>query len=79
MMFLPKPITDELKKNIYDGITLADISTALVMSSRVLIEKEPNYTYVTARLLLDNSKNRSSKFYLWREFISNIRSDERCI
>ena len=58
----PEPITAELKKNIYDGITLADVSTALVMSSRVLIEREPNYTYVTARLLLDNLRTEALSF-----------------
>ena len=50
-----EPIKAELNKNIYDGITHDDVSTALVMSSRVLIEREPNYTFVTARLLLDLS------------------------
>ena len=63
-----KPITDELKKNIYDGITLADVSTALVMSSRVLIEKEPNYTYVTARLLLDNLRTEALSFIYGESF-----------
>ena len=32
------------------------------MSSRVLIEKEPNYTYVTARLLLDNLRTEALSF-----------------
>ena len=59
-MFLQIPIMSELRKNIYDGITRSDVSTALIMSSRVLIEKEPNYTYVTARLLLDNLRTRST-------------------
>ncbi len=40
--------------NIYDGITAKDVGTVLVMSARALIEQEPNYTYVTARLLLDS-------------------------
>ena len=40
-------------KNLYSGIPLADVSTSLLMTSRTLIEEEPNYTYVTARLLLD--------------------------
>ena len=61
------PITSELQKNIYDGITQADISTALVMSSRVLIEKEPNYTYVSARLLLDNLRTEALSFIYNKE------------
>ena len=58
----PEPIMNELKKNIYDGITQDDVSTALIMSSRVLIEREPNYTYVTARLLLDNLRTEALTF-----------------
>ena len=58
----PEPIKAELQKNIYDGITQADVSIALVMSSRVLIEREPNYTYVTARLLLDNLRTEALSF-----------------
>ena len=57
-----EPIKAELNKNIYDGITHEDVSTALVMSSRVLIEKEPNYTFVTARLLLDNLRTEALSF-----------------
>ena len=30
----------ELRKNIYDGITRSDVSTALIMSSRVLMQKK---------------------------------------
>jgi ribonucleoside-diphosphate reductase alpha chain len=58
----PEPITKELQKNIYDGISREDVSIALVMSSRVLIEKEPNYTYVSARLLLDNLRTEALSF-----------------
>src|SRR5690606_5217918 len=31
----------------------ADLNTSLVISARTLVEKEPNYTYATARLLMD--------------------------
>ena len=58
----PEPIISELHKNIYDGITQSDVSVALIMSSRVLIEKEPNYTYVTARLLLDSLRTEALSF-----------------
>ena len=36
---LANQLQHELKKNIYDGITQADVSAALVMSSRVLDRK----------------------------------------
>jgi ribonucleoside-diphosphate reductase alpha chain len=58
----PEPIVSELHKNIYDGITQSDVSVALIMSSRVLIEREPNYTYVTARLLLDSLRTEALSF-----------------
>ena len=63
----PEPIKLELQKNIYDGISQKDTSIALLMSSRVLIEKEPNYTYVTARLLLDNLRTEALSFIYGEE------------
>ncbi len=41
-------------RNLYHGIKEKDISTALIMTARPLIESEPNYYYVSARLLLDS-------------------------
>ena len=46
-------IVDEALRNLYDGIPEAEVGTALTMSARTLIELEPSYTYVAARLLLD--------------------------
>lgn len=45
-------ILEETKDNLFDGVALKDIYKALVMTARTLVENEPNYTYVTARLLL---------------------------
>ncbi len=39
-------------RNLYQGIKEKDISTALIMAARPLIESEPNYAFVCARLLL---------------------------
>ena len=47
-------IQSETLKNLYDGVAQSDVSTALVMTARTLVEREPNYSYVTARLLMDN-------------------------
>ncbi|WP_339412335.1 ribonucleoside-diphosphate reductase subunit alpha [Pseudomonas sp. EA_35y_Pfl2_R5] len=47
-------IQKETLKNLYDGVAQSDVSTALVMTARTLVEREPNYSYVTARLLMDN-------------------------
>ena len=44
----------EALKNLYDGVSISDLNTSLVITARTLIEKEPNYTFATARLLLDS-------------------------
>ena len=58
----PDPIIEETLRNIYDGIPESEVGTALTMSARTLIEKEPNYTYVSARLLLDNLRREALSF-----------------
>jgi ribonucleoside-diphosphate reductase alpha chain len=40
--------------NLYDGIPLAAVRQALVLAARTLIEIEPNYAKVAARLLLSH-------------------------
>jgi ribonucleoside-diphosphate reductase alpha chain len=40
-------------RNLFDGVREADVAQALVMSARALIEKDPDYSQVAARLLLD--------------------------
>ncbi len=40
-------------RNLFDGVREADVGQALVMSARALIEKDPDYSQVAARLLLD--------------------------
>ncbi len=52
-------ILEETKNNLFDGVALKDVYKALVMSARTLIEIEPNYTYVTARLLLHELYNEA--------------------
>jgi ribonucleoside-diphosphate reductase alpha chain len=50
-------IIEQANKNLYDGVTLEDVKSSLVMTARTLVEQEPNYTYVTARILLDNIRS----------------------
>jgi ribonucleoside-diphosphate reductase alpha chain len=47
------PVVAETHRNIYDGISQDELALASVMAARTLVEQEPNYTYVSARLLLD--------------------------
>ncbi|VAW56482.1 Ribonucleotide reductase of class Ia (aerobic), alpha subunit [hydrothermal vent metagenome] len=44
---------------VYDGMTEDDLYTTLVMSARSKIDSEPNYSQVSARLLLDNLRRES--------------------
>ena len=43
----------------YDGMQEQDFYTAQVMAVRDLIDREPAYTYVAARLLLDNGRREA--------------------
>jgi ribonucleoside-diphosphate reductase alpha chain len=58
----PEPVLVATYKNLYQGVALADVSTALVMAARTLIEQEPNYSFVTARLLLDSLRAEALGF-----------------
>ena len=46
------PIVAETLRNLYDGVPLSEVFKASILAARTLIEKDPDYTYVTARLLL---------------------------
>ncbi len=52
----PETIFTETTRSLFDGVAEADVAKALIMSARTFIEKEPNYTYVAARLLLDATR-----------------------
>jgi len=56
---LPEPILAETRRNLYDGITLDELALAPIMAARTLIEQEPNYAYVSARLLLDKLRREA--------------------
>jgi|GEM_PF-7962 len=47
-------VVEETVRNLYDGVAESDVATTLMMATRTRIEQEPNYTYVTARLLLQD-------------------------
>ena len=55
-------IMEQASKNLYDGVSLEDVKASLVMTARTLVEKEPNYTYVTARILLDNIRTEGLSY-----------------
>ncbi|WP_233253657.1 ribonucleoside-diphosphate reductase subunit alpha [Limnohabitans sp. 2KL-1] len=47
-----EPIMVETMRNLYDGVPMEEVYKASILASRTLIEKDPDYTYVTARLLM---------------------------
>ncbi|SFN35092.1 ribonucleoside-diphosphate reductase class II [Formivibrio citricus] len=48
-----KILLDETLKNLYDGVPVEEVRKSVILSARALIEKDPAYSQVTARLLLD--------------------------
>lgn len=55
-------ILEETKKNLYNGITIKDLSQAPILAARTLIENEPNYSFVCARLLLNVLRSEALSF-----------------
>lgn len=55
----PAAILAETMRNLYDGITEAELAQAPVMAARTLVEREPDYTYASARLLLDSLRREA--------------------
>ncbi|KRP15156.1 MAG: ribonucleotide-diphosphate reductase subunit alpha, partial [SAR86 cluster bacterium BACL1 MAG-121001-bin56] len=48
--------------NLYDGVSISDMKSSLVMSARTKVEQEPNYSFVTARILLDELRSEALEF-----------------
>ena len=46
-----EPILAETMRNLYDGVPMDEVHKASILAARTLIEKDPDYTYATARLL----------------------------
>ncbi|MGO4571231.1 ribonucleoside-diphosphate reductase subunit alpha [Microvirga sp. 2TAF3] len=57
-----EPIVQEACRNLYDGIDIEEFALAQIMAARTLIEKEPNYSFVSARLLLGKLKREAHAF-----------------
>ena len=58
-----EPVIKDALRNLYNQAKLDDVYKALIMS-----EKEPNYTYVSARLLLDSLRHEAlSKLHIQDE------------
>ena len=58
----PEPIFKETLRNLFNLASLEDVYKAMVMSARLLVEKEPNHTYASARLLLHSLRSEALTF-----------------
>ncbi len=47
-----EPILKETLKNLYDGVPMTQVYDSAILAARTLIEKDPAYSQVTARILL---------------------------
>jgi ribonucleoside-diphosphate reductase alpha chain len=48
----PEAILETTLRDLYDGVPMEEVRKSAVLAARALIEKDPAYSYVTARLLL---------------------------
>ena len=55
-------VYNDTLKNLFDGVPFKDVSPTVVMSARGLIDREPEYSHVAARLLLDELRAESLAF-----------------
>ncbi len=58
----PERVYADTMKNLFDGVPAKDVSPTLIMSARGLIDHEPEYSNVAARLLLDDLRTESLTF-----------------
>jgi ribonucleoside-diphosphate reductase alpha chain len=48
----PAAILEATLRDLYDGVPMTEVRKSAILAARALLEKEPAYSYVTARLLL---------------------------
>jgi len=52
-------ILHDTQYNLFDGVAEADVEKALVMAARTFIEKDPAYSTIAARLLMDSIRREA--------------------
>ncbi len=57
-----KEILEGTMRSLFDGMPEREVGNALVMSARILIDKDPAYSHVSARLLLDSLRSEALSF-----------------
>lgn len=56
----------ETQRNLYDGVSSEELALAPILAARALVEMEPAYSYVSARLLLDKLRGEALSFVYGR-------------
>jgi ribonucleoside-diphosphate reductase alpha chain len=57
-------VMSEVRRNLYDGILEKEVGLAQTMAARSLVEQEPNYAFVSARLLINLLRDEALGFVL---------------
>jgi ribonucleoside-diphosphate reductase alpha chain len=75
-------LVDRLGTMLFEGMPLADVKRAMVLTARALVERDPSYSKVAARLLLDSIAEevagsdplRNDYEPVRRAFVSHVKS-----
>nr|WP_246843515.1 ribonucleoside-diphosphate reductase subunit alpha [Allokutzneria sp. NRRL B-24872] len=71
-------VLTETLRNLYDGITVSELTVAPVMAARTMVENDPNYSFVSARLLQDKLRKEALEFvYGGSQLASHTEMGER--
>ncbi|MCK5727123.1 MAG: ribonucleoside-diphosphate reductase subunit alpha [Thiotrichaceae bacterium] len=57
-----RAVLEGTMRSLFDGMPEAELGNALVMSARILIDKDPSYSTVAARLLMDSIRSEGLSF-----------------
>ena len=55
----PERVLKATLKDLYNGVPMDEVRKCVVLAARTLIEKDPAYSFVTARLLLDSIRHEA--------------------
>ncbi|MBE9376607.1 ribonucleoside-diphosphate reductase subunit alpha [Saccharopolyspora sp. HNM0983] len=55
----PAAVLKETRRGLYDGMSSDELNQALIMAARTLVERDPDYSFASARLLLDKLRREA--------------------
>ncbi|WP_020498979.1 ribonucleoside-diphosphate reductase subunit alpha [Sciscionella marina] len=58
----PAAVLEETRRNLYDGMSVGELDEALTLAARTLVERDPGYSRVSARLLLDQLRREALSY-----------------